>query len=132
MTTTKEIAIYLATFGVFLALDAVWLGKISPKLYKNNIGHLMAKRPNFFAAAVFYGLYILGVTIFVIVPAIDSAALAVALLKGGLFGLVAYATFDLTAQAVLRNWPTKITVIDLAWGSFVTSLTAGLVFTLFN
>lgn len=132
MTLSKELAVYLSTFGIFLALDALWLGKVSPKLYRNNIGHLMAKRPNLVAAAIFYAIYILGITVFVLIPTLQSGSIGEALIKGGLFGLVAYATFDLTSQAVFKNWPTKITVIDLVWGSFITSITTAIVFSLFN
>jgi uncharacterized membrane protein len=112
---------FLITFATFLALDSVWLGLVAPKLYKNNIGHLMADKPNLVAALIFYLLYILGLLVFVLLPAIHDKNIAKAAYLGALFGLVAYATFDLTGQAVFKNWPTKITLIDMAWGTTVTT-----------
>jgi uncharacterized membrane protein len=119
--SSKYIAMYVITFISFLALDSVWLGVVAPKLYKNNIGHLMADKPNLGAALVFYLLYILGLLVFVLLPAVHDKNIAKAAYLGALFGLIAYATFDLTSQAVFKDWPTKITMIDMAWGTTVTT-----------
>mgnify|MGYP000918040209 CR=1 FL=1 len=114
---------YLVTTGVFLLIDVAWLALIAPKLYKANIGHLMADKPNLPAAGVFYLLYIAALLFFVIDPA---------LVKGGAFlGLVMYATYDLTNLATLKDWPLKITAIDLAWGTFITAATCGIVTRIF-
>lgn len=111
----------MLTFGSFIAIDAVWLTKVAPRLYKANIGHLMAAQPNLAAAAAFYIVYIIGLIAFVIDPAVTKQSLSFAVTRGALFGLVAYATFDLTGMAVLKNWPLKITIIDLAWGTLLTA-----------
>lgn len=109
------------SFASLIALDALWLTKISPKLYKEQIGHLMAEKPNLAAAGLFYVVYIIGVVIFVVQPAVDQKSVMYALTRGALFGFVAYATFDLTSLAVLKDWPLKITIIDLIWGSTLTA-----------
>lgn len=104
---------------VFLALDAVWLKTMAPILYRPAIGHLM--RPDFalVPAAAFYVIFIVGVVTFVVLPAREATS---ALARGALFGLVAYATYDLTNQATLRDWPWSVTLADLAWGAFVTAI----------
>lgn len=112
----KLIYIYILAAAVFTVIDFVWLTKVAPQLYKDNIGHLMAERPNVAAAVAFYAIFLIGLLIFVIAPALTKQSLGYAIGYGALFGLVTYATFDLTSQAVLRDWPTKITLIDMAWG----------------
>lgn len=120
-----ELITFLKLFGIaFLSLigiDSLWLAKIAPALYKKHIGHLMAENPNLIAAGLFYVIYIAGAVYFVIYPAYINKSVLQALTRGALFGLVAYSTFDLTSQAVFKNWPTTITVIDLLWGTFLTS-----------
>lgn len=105
----------------FIGIDAIWLAKVAPKLYKDQIGHLMATKPNLGAAVVFYIIYVVGLVVFVIQPAVSKQSILFAAFRGALFGLVAYATFDLTSMAVLKDWPLKITVIDLLWGSILTA-----------
>ena len=122
---------YLVTTGIFLLIDAIWLGLVAPKLYKANIGHLMADKPNFLAAGVFYLLYVAALLFFVIDPALVKASVWQAVWTGAFLGLVMYATYDLTNLATLKAWPLKITVIDLAWGSFVTAATSGIVTRIF-
>lgn len=103
---------------VFVALDSAWLAFTAQRLYRPAIGHLMREGFDFGAAALFYLLYGTGLVSFVILPARQVRD---ALLRGALFGLVAYATYDLTNQATLRDWPWHVTVMDLAWGAFVTA-----------
>ncbi len=122
---------FLVTALVFLVIDIVWLAFISPKLYKENIGHLMSDRVNFLAAGVFYLLFVVALLYFVIDPAIAAGSVRQALLRGAFLGLVMYATYDLTNLATLKDWPFKITVIDLAWGAFVTAATSGIVTRIF-
>ena len=115
------IKLYLLSFCSLLALDSLWLVKVAPKLYKSNLGHLMAEKPNMLAAGLFYFVYIAGVVVFVVQPAVAEKSLSFAVSRGALFGLVAYSTFDLTGMAVFKNWPAKITVIDLLWGTLLTA-----------
>ncbi len=112
--------IYFIALFIFLIIDALWLGVVARNLYKKEIGFLMKKNINWVAAIVFYLLFILGLTVFVIEPVIvrDGQFLN-SLTLGSLFGLVSYATYDLTNLATIKKWPIKVTIIDLAWGSFI-------------
>ena len=122
---------YLVTTGVFLLIDVAWLALIAPKLYKANIGHLMADKPNLPAAGVFYLLYIAALLFFVIDPALVKGSAWQAVWTGAFLGLVMYATYDLTNLATMKDWPLKITAIDLAWGTFITAATSGIVTRIF-
>ena len=116
------IKIYFVSLVVFLGIDLVWLTKIAPEFYKNNIGHLLADKPNLFSAAVFYIINILGIIIFAVVPSLNKNSAQSALLLGALYGLVTYATYDLTNYATLRNWPLKVVFVDIAWGMTLSAL----------
>ncbi len=113
--------IYLIALPVFLLIDALWLGVIAKDLYQKEIGFLMGESVNWIAAAVFYLLFILGLTVFVIEPAVEAGDWTTALGLGALFGLITYATYDLTNLATIDGWPVSVTIIDLAWGSFIGS-----------
>ncbi|SFE10714.1 DUF2177 family protein [Paracidovorax konjaci] len=119
MTRTYAIA-YVATAIAFLALDAVWLGTMAGRLYRPGIGHLMQDGFSFAPALVFYLLYVGGMVFFAVAPGIDKQNWLHALGFGAALGLVAYATFGLTNQAVLRDWPWHVTALDMAWGTFAT------------
>lgn len=113
---------FFVSLGTMTVLDAAWLGLVAPAFYKKHIGFIMTDKPNWFAAAAFYLIYILGVTVFVVYPGwknVDSL-LKIGLL-GGLFGLVAYATYDLTNQATLKGWPPIVTAVDMLWGTILTA-----------
>ena len=115
----------LVTLLIFTLVDLVWLVKVAPKLYRKYIGHLMSDRVNIAAAALFYVVFIVGLVYFVIGPHINNPLMA--FLSGAMFGLVTYATYDLTNLATLKAWPITITVIDLIWGTLVTAVTSVLV-----
>ena len=112
---------YVACLVVLLGLDAIWLTSMRQVLYEPAIGSLLADKPNFAAIVVFYLLYPMGVVFFAIAPA---DAWTQALLRGALFGLFAYATYDLTNQATLRLWSTRLTVLDMIWGGGLTAIAA--------
>lgn len=118
------IKLYLTAALTFLALDGVWLGLIAPKFYQKYIGPLMAEKANILAAGIFYAMFIAGLVFFVIQPAVREASWTAALTRGALFGLVTYATYDLTSQAVIKNWPWLVTGVDLLWGTFITATVA--------
>ena len=120
----KNFAIYLSFLIALIAIDLVWLLGIAKNLYRNEMGDLMASEPKLIAGLAFYLLYALGVCIFVIVPALSKQSWIYALQYGALFGLFCYMTYDLTNLAVVRNFPTQLAFIDIAWGSFVTALCA--------
>ena len=112
---------YLVTLLPFIVFDAFWLGLVAPKFYKEQIGFIMAKNPNWAAAVIFYLLYVVGLVVFVTGR---EGTLGQAALRGALFGLIAYATYDLTNLATLEGWPLRVTVVDLAWGTFVSAATS--------
>ena len=102
-------------------MDAFWLGIMAKKLYTPRIGHLMAQTPNWTAAAIFYLMYIAGAMYFVVLPALKSnTPLSTVGTMGALLGFFAYATYDLTNQATLKNWSWTVTLVDLAWGALLT------------
>ena len=123
---------YFITLAVFLAIDMVWLLVLSKKLYSEKLGYLLSKSPNISAALIFYLLFAAGLLFFVIQPALASESWQYALFAGLFFGLVTYATYDLTNMATIRDWPTIITIVDLIWGSFVTGSTALICFNIIN
>jgi uncharacterized membrane protein len=125
----KNILSYLIILVVFLVFDVAWIGVVARKFYAKSIGFLMAKKPNWTPAICFYLLYVLGIMFFVVNPAIEKESIAFAVLSGGFFGLIAYSTYDLTNLATIKDWPIKLTVIDLIWGGVLTSITSMISFT---
>ena len=115
---------WLASGLTFLAIDAVWLSQMTSRFYRPAIGHLLAEKPNLGAAAAFYVLYITGVMVIAVIPAIDKGSIAKAALMGAVVGLMAYGTYDLTNHATLKDWPVRLTLVDMAWGTVLTSLAA--------
>jgi uncharacterized membrane protein len=121
----RYIGIYLSFLIFFVAIDIVWLLGIAKAMYRDEMGDLMASEPRLFAGLAFYVLYAVGVCIFVIVPAITKQSWFDAVLYGALFGFFCYMTYDLTNLAVVRNFPTRLALIDIAWGSFLTAVASG-------
>ncbi|MCX6304334.1 MAG: DUF2177 family protein [Bacteroidetes bacterium] len=113
--------LYFATLAVFFAVDMFWLGVISRTFYKKQLGFLMAPDINWYAALIFYFLFISGVLVFVVIPGLKENALPVMLVKAALFGLITYATYDLTNLATVKDWPLIITIVDLIWGMVLTT-----------
>lgn len=116
---------WVACAVTFLALDAIWLSQMSSRLYRPAIGELLAPKPNLGAAAAFYVMYVTGVLVLAVLPALKEGGLGRALWQGALIGAMAYGTYDLTNQATLRMWSTKLTLADMAWGTILTALAAG-------
>jgi len=114
----------LAAGGIMGILDFVWLGFVAKKLYYSEMGNILLKDFNAVPAFLFYVIYVVGVIVFVITPAIEKGSWTYALGYGALFGFVAYATYDLTNLATLKGFSPKIVVIDLAWGAFITATVA--------
>ncbi|WEJ33593.1 DUF2177 family protein [Devosia sp. SD17-2] len=115
---------YLSSALVFFAIDFVWLSTATRFLYKPQMGGLLADSPNLPVAAAFYLVYLIGVTVFAILPAANANSWLMALGLGALLGLVAYGTYDFTNLATIRDWPVLVTIVDLAWGTFLTALAA--------
>lgn len=123
---TQFVIAYFVAAIIFGILDFLWLSNMSANLYRPVIGEIMADQFNKGPAIAFYAIYLFGIIWFGVRPALASGAWTSALLNGALFGFIAYATFDLTSQAILKVWSTKITLIDMAWGAFATGTTAAL------
>lgn len=117
----KIIVHYLLTAIVFFAIDLLWLGVIAKGLYNKYLGEFLADKVNWTAAIIFYLLFIVGIFIFAIQPALEKQSLQKAIVYGALFGFFTYATYDLTNLATLKNWPLEIVFIDIIWGMVLTA-----------
>lgn len=115
---------YIATAAVFFGMDFVWLSLAHGPLYKARLGSLLLDKPNFPAAGGFYLLYVIGVVVFSVMPALAQGSWMRALWGGALLGLIAYGTYDMTNQATLVGWSPVITVVDMLWGTFATGVAA--------
>jgi len=119
---------YLAAYGgsavAFLVLDIIWLTLMGNRLYKPVLGPIMAPKVNMVAAVAFYLIYIFGITALATAPALKEASIQKALINGAVLGFVAYATYDLTNQATLNVWSARLTIIDLCWGTALTTVSA--------
>ena len=112
--------VYQAAACAFLGADALWLNR-AMGFYRHSLGDVLAEKPNL-AAAALYLIYFVGIVVFAVLPAIRNDGWTAAMLLGGLLGLVAFATYDLTNLATLRRWSLKVVVVDLYWGPFVTAM----------
>lgn len=112
---------FVAAGVIFALIDAVWLSLVANKFYKSQIGELLLKKPNFVAAVLFYIIFLIGLVVFVLNPALSAQDWTWALGLGALFGFVTYATYDLTNLSTLKGFPVKLVVVDMAWGMFVTA-----------
>ena len=113
--------LYAIALPVFFAIDMIWLGLVAKNFYRAQIGSLMKTDINWAAAMIFYLLFIAGLVAFVISPAVAKNSWSQALLLGAFFGLVCYATYDLTNLAIAKDWPLLVTIIDLAWGAVLAA-----------
>ena len=124
----KYFGVYLTFLITLLVIDLIWLLGVAKNLYQQEMGDLMATEPKLIAGLAFYLLYAIGVCIFVIVPALSKQSWIYAVQHGALFGFFCYMTYDLTNLAVIRNFPTGLAFIDIAWGSAVTAVAAGIAY----
>lgn len=119
---------YLVSVVVFFVIDMLWLGFVAPSFYKSQIGHLMADTVRWPVAIVFYLVFLVGLAIFALIPALDGGGIRHALLFGALFGFFTYATYDLTNWATLREWPALVSVVDMAWGTVLSASVTGVTY----
>ena len=113
---------YLLTFIVFLTIDMFWLGIVAKNLYQKYLGSFLTDKVNWTAALIFYLIYVVGISIFAIYPAVNKGSAINAILMGALFGIFTYATYDLTNLATLKGWPLNIVFIDILWGAFLSAI----------
>ncbi|MEN9816550.1 MAG: hypothetical protein RLZ32_430 [Gemmatimonadota bacterium] len=121
MSPTLFLKLYPAMLAAFLALDVAWLGFVARGLYQREMGHLMRPQANWGAAVPFYLIYVGAILVLCVLPAVEKGSFARALWLGAVFGLAAYAAFDLTALAVLKDFPSGIVAVDLTWGVVLTA-----------
>ena len=123
----KSLTLSFVVAAIFFSIiDFVWLSLVAKQLYRRQIGFLLRDKANIPAAVIFYILFIIGLVVFAIYPALNrgSNQIYYALLYGGLYGLFTYATYDLTNLSTIKGWPLTITLIDLAWGMVISTITA--------
>ena len=123
-SSTHSFKAWLFTFVVMLVIDALWLGVVARDLYQHEMGSLMATQPRWLAAAAFYLAYPLGLVVFAVRPALAAHSTGHAMVLGGMFGLFAYGTYDLTNLSVVRGWPLALSLVDMAWGCAVSGVSA--------
>ena len=116
------IKLYTIALLTFLGIDTVWLTFVAKNFYAKQIGYLMAKNPNLIAALIFYLIFIAGLVFFVIIPSLEDKNWTKVLISGAFFGLVTYATYDLTNLATIKDWPITVTIVDLIWGTILSAL----------
>ena len=119
---SKFLLTWLICIVVFFIIDFIWLGTVAKSFYRTQIGHLLAPQFNMVAAFLFYVIYVAGIVWFCVHNSADWKA---ALIAGALFGFFCYATYDMTNYATLRDWPLKMVIVDIAWGTVLTGAVAG-------
>lgn len=132
MTVAEIVKTYLLTTPVFLGIDILWLAVIAKNFYQEKLGSMLRDPVNWPPAVIFYLLFPLGVIIFSIIPAKEAESLQKALALGALFGFYTYATYDLSNLATLKNWPLQVTITDIIWGTFISTVTAGVAYLIAN
>jgi uncharacterized membrane protein len=112
--------LFAIAFPTFLVIDLVWLGVLARPFYQAQLGPLMKENPNWAAALVFYVIFVAGIVILAVLPAVERRSLGHALAMGAVLGLVSYAAYDLTNLATLRDFPRTVAMVDLVWGTLLT------------
>ena len=118
------VKLYGLTTAVFFAIDLVWLGVVANRFYQEHLGALLRPDVVWAAALLFYAVYIAGILVFAVIPALEAGSLQRAVVLGAFLGFFAYATFDLTCLALFRNFPVIVVVVDLVWGAALTASVA--------
>lgn len=126
MPLKAALTAYLVAGATFMIIDLIWLGFIAKDVYRKEMGSLLTQSFKVAPAAAFYILYVAAVVYFAVMPAFRSGQWTDAIVPALFFGLAAYGTYDLTALAVVRDWPLRLSLIDLAWGTFLTALSASI------
>lgn len=129
---TDFIKLYFTALASLAVLDFFWLSFFAKGFYQKYLGYLMGPQVNFFPAVIFYLLYAVGIIWFVVNPNLKSGTLGGIFLQGAFLGLIAYAAYDLTNHATVKNWPWQMTVVDMLWGAILTALVSSIVFWFFK
>jgi len=124
MQMSRILLTYAVSVPVFFIVDMIWLGVIAKGFYRNALEPLLTPNINWIAAVIFYLLFLVGVLIFALLPGMERRSLVYTIKMAALFGFIAYATYDLTNLATLRDWPLMLSIVDMIWGSFLSTSTA--------
>ena len=120
----KTLMLYFSTLAVCFGIDLIWLSLMNSRFYKPHLAGLMSEKVNWAPAFLFYVIFIVGMLVLVVIPAVDKGSWVRAMLTGGLLGMVAYSTYDLSNLATLNHWPAILTVVDIAWGTALSAAVA--------
>jgi uncharacterized membrane protein len=128
MQMSRVLLTYGVSVPVFFVVDMIWLGVIARGFYRKALEPLLTPNINWTAAIIFYLLFLVGVLVFALLPGMEKRSLVYTIGMAALFGFIAYATYDLTNLATLRDWPLMLSIVDMMWGSFLSASTAGLTY----
>jgi uncharacterized membrane protein len=128
MQISRILLTYAVSVPIFFVVDMIWLGVIARGFYRKALEPLLAPNINWTAAIVFYFLFLVGILIFALLPGLEKRSLGHTMLMAAIFGFIAYATYDLTNLATLRDWPVMLSIVDMIWGSFLSTSTATLTY----
>ena len=128
MEISRILITYAVSIPVFFAIDMVWLGVIAKNFYRKSLESLLTPNVNWTAALIFYFIFLAGILIFALIPGIEKKSLAYTVKMAAVFGFIAYATYDLTNLATLRDWPLMISIVDMCWGAFLSASTAAITY----
>lgn len=128
MTVQRICLTYAISVPVFFVIDMLWLGVIARGFYRKALEPLLTPNINWTAAFLFYFLFLVGVLVFALIPGLEKKSLTYTLAMAALFGFIAYATYDLTNLATLRDWPVVLSIVDMIWGGFLSASTAGITY----
>ena len=128
MQISRIFLTYIVSVPVFFIVDMIWLGVIAKDFYRKALEPLITPDINWVAAIIFYLLFLVGVLIFALLPGMERRSLVYTIAMAALFGFIAYATYDLTNLATLRNWPLMLSIVDMIWGAFLSASTAAITY----
>jgi uncharacterized membrane protein len=124
MSVARGLILYGATLGVFFGIDLIWLAIMNKRFYAVQLNGLMSDKVQWVPAIIFYLLFIAALIILVVLPGAEAGSWLKACALGGLLGMVAYATYDLTNLSTIKNWPLAVTVVDIIWGTTISAIVA--------
>ncbi|RWX76117.1 DUF2177 family protein [Neorhizobium lilium] len=117
---------YVSTVVIFAGMDFVWLTATADYLYRPILGDMLAAQPRMIPAILFYLGYAAGLTYLAVRPGLLTGSVRTSAIQGAAVGFTAYATYDLTNHATLKNWSAYLTVTDLIWGTVLSAFAAAL------
>lgn len=119
--------VYVLLLPVLFVLDFLWLGVLASGLYKRELGSFLrlsgdALMPITWAALIVYLAIPLGVVLFALPRVSSNNLIGSALFWGGLYGFLLYTVYDMTNYSLIKDWPLKLSVIDICWGVILNAL----------